>query len=254
MIEEPFMKNKGHANEVEMISLIHGKYLENLPHNTQSWMKQLFGRDHGFVTAIKLNNEQKADILITLDGVKKYLSIKSGESNSFHAEQIKTFIPFLRNIGVSNKTLKTIVYYHYGDLTLNGTGPTRFSSAQLRMYHQDYFKQASEELSQAHLLKPIIERTIMQGRYDTNYQIDGVYYGTPEAGYFLHSKDILNILTRKSYRRKNGTINISMLTYQPGSRNLYRVSGGDIKREQSVIKWRSFKDDVMELKKRTKTK
>lgn len=107
--------NNGHANEQEIIRALNGKKIKDLPGHFSSWLYELFICSDTILEVKKLNNEQKADISIRCANSIKYISIKSGGSNSFHSESITTFIPFLRSIGVSEKTLKTIVLFHYGD-------------------------------------------------------------------------------------------------------------------------------------------
>lgn len=241
--------NQGHTNEYEIIDALNGKYVNQLPKHLSKWLVKLGFANEDILNVKKLNNEQKADICIKSALITKYISIKSGSSNSFHSEPINIFIPYLRSLGISENTLKTIVLYHYGDNTYDGTGPTRFTSAELRRVYPQKFKLASEELSKAAIIKAIITRCITKGRFPTNYVIDGIYHGTVDQGIFVSTKAIYQILLRKKYRRKNGTINIGMLTYQPGSRNLWGIPGSEQKRSQSEIKWRSFTYDVKDFEK-----
>lgn len=241
-------RNNGHANEKEIIDLLNGKRISDLVSHFKQWLTELFPKCNACLKVKKLNNEQKADIEIVCGNEKRYISIKSGDSNSFHSENIKTFIPFLRILGVSESTLKTIVFFHYGDNTLTGIGPTRFTSKELRKVHARAFNSASRELSKPSLMKEIINRVIIKGRYEVNYPIDGIYHGTIGNGFFLSTKQIYCILLRKSHQRKNGTINIGMLTHQPGSRNLWGIPGSEAKREQSEIRWRSFLKDAKSQK------
>lgn len=241
--------NQGHTNEYEIIEALNGKCVDQLPKHFSQWLIKLGFANEDILNVKKLNNEQKADICIKSTSITKYISIKSGSSNSFHSEPINIFIPYLRSLGISENTLKTIVLYHYGDNTYDGTGPTRFTSAELRRVYPQKFKLANEELSQTSIIKAIITRCITKGRFPTNYVIDGIYHGTVEQGIFVSTKAIYQILLRKKYRRKNGTINIGMLTYQPGSRNLWGIPGSEQKRSQSEIKWRSFSYDVKDFEK-----
>ena len=238
--------NQGFNNEYGIIEAIHGKKIGELPYHFRSWIEMLFGKTDDVLIGKKLNNEQKADMVIKCGDKSKYISIKSGDLNTYHAEPIQLFIPFLRSIGVSEKTLKTIVFFHYGDNTFDGSGPMRFTSAELRKTYPKIFKEASEELSQSNILNPVIERCILKGRFDNNHLIDGIYHGTAEGGFFISTKQIKAILLRKTHRRKNGTINLIMLSYQPGSRNLWGIPGSEQKRNQVEIKWRSFIKDALD--------
>ncbi|MFA5649195.1 MAG: hypothetical protein WC951_12935 [Bacteroidales bacterium] len=243
------MNNNGHENEVNIISVLNRKTINELPKHFNVWLIKLFKEHDKPMFVYKLNNHQKADIGIKVNRTTKYISIKSGANNSFHSEPIEYFIPFLRSIGVREHTLKTIVFFHYGDNTLDGTGQTRFTSREMRRTMNKFFKLASKELSETKIIKEVIMRTIIKGRFAENVEIDGIYHGTAEAGFFLPKNLIYKILLREKYVRYNGTINIKFLSYQPGCRNLYSTPGAEEKRGNSVIKWRSFiKDATNELK------
>ena len=139
--------NNGQTNEYEISHALNGKRVKQLPKHLSKWLIKLGFEEEELLYVKKLNNEQKADICIKSAKITQYISIKGGSSNSFHSEQIQTFIPFLRSLGVSETTLKTVVFFHYGDNTLNGTGRTRFTSAELRRKHAKYFNKVSKELS-----------------------------------------------------------------------------------------------------------
>ena len=107
---------------------------------------------------------EKPDLILTLNGEIKFISVKSGRSVSAHEESLTSIIPFLRSLGVNDHILKTIVYFHYGDGTLDGTGLSRFTSNDLRRVMNSYFLEASHYLSKkeivfqigrAHVLTPV---------------------------------------------------------------------------------------------------
>lgn len=150
----------------------------------------------------------------------------------------------MRSVGVSERILKTIVFFHYGDNTLTGTGKIRFTSQEMRRTMNKHFKLASKELSETKIMKKVIIRTIIKGRFNDNVEIDGIYHGTANDGFFLSQKLIYKILLSKKYVRYNGTINFKFLSYQPGCRNLSIIPGAEEKRQSSVIKWRSFLNDA----------
>jgi hypothetical protein len=237
--------NQGFENERLLLAALHQQHVSLLPANLTLLIKQLFEPiQDGLIQAYALNMEQKADICIQIHGVKKYLSIKSGDQLSFHSEPIETFIPFLKGLGISTQTLKTMLFFHYGDRTLNGTGPIRYTSQELRKVHAPFFKKASVELSQPAIIAALLDRVIFKGRFNDNQVIDGIYYGNEIVGKFIARSEIKKILLAKKYRRKNGTINIGNLSYQPKMRNLFRYPNADVFRHVVVIKWRSFRQDI----------
>lgn len=237
-------QNNGNQNERDIVALLNGKRVNELPDHFRVWLKTFYEDENTKLRVSKLNNEQKADIFISNGKIKTYISIKSGTGNSFHCEQIATFIPFLRSIGVSERTLKTIAFFHYGDRTLNGTGRIRFTSAELRRSIPSFLKSANQELTKTEIMEHIIERCIIKGRYPNNFKIDGVYHGTVDEGFFVPAALIYKILSYRTHIRKNGTLNMHMLSYQPGCRNLSRIAELEPERNTSKIMWRSFEKDA----------
>jgi hypothetical protein len=238
--------NKGKTNELDIINMINLRSLEKMPKGLQNMLVLLFqsGMNDKF-KAFKINNEQKADIAIDLGSVRKYVSIKSGQDNSVHSESVVSLIQFLRTLGITQQTLKTILFFHYGDGTLDGSGLSRFTSAEIRKTHHRFLKAASRELSQPKHLRALIERFIVKGVDPTNVAIDGIYYGDTERGFFITTKDIYRIIIAKRHK-VNGSINMGVLTYQPGSRNLWGIVGSEQKRQYAEIKWRHLDYDIID--------
>ena len=56
----------------------------------------------------------KGDVYLQINNEIKYLSIKSGNTDSMHFESIVSFILFFRKLGVSEKTQKILLLFHYG--------------------------------------------------------------------------------------------------------------------------------------------
>ena len=61
------------------------------------------------------NRYSKPDIYVSVGSSITYLSLKDGRSDSLHFESVKGIVLFLRSLGVSAKTQKTILLFHYGD-------------------------------------------------------------------------------------------------------------------------------------------
>jgi hypothetical protein len=239
-------QNLGIENEHNILQTLQGKRDEELPAALKHMVNRLFGNGQSSpIFVSKLNMEQKADFTIQMGQVKKYVSIKSGDYLTFHSEPIETWIGFLRTLGVSSSTLKTLLFFQYGDRTLNGTGTMRYRAEAMRHDHQVHFDRASKELSQPHLMVPIIERAILKGRFADNHPIDAIYHGDENEGKTVLSHEIQAILLAKKYQRKNGTINLTRLTFQPKVRNLFYYPNAEAFRHVSVIKWRSFRQDIL---------
>ena len=124
---------KINANELKIIQAINGKKFNEISMHMQKILLTMFGN-------IDSNDEQsteivmgfkKPDIQVKYKNVTKYISIKGGNNENVHKEEVKTFVLFLRNLGVSIKTQQTILYYHYSDRTMDGSGKIRYTFSEM---------------------------------------------------------------------------------------------------------------------------
>ena len=115
--------NDGMLKEAEVIYALNNKRIENLSNNMREVMRSLFGvlDDEYYVKCYKVDNSYKTDFVIEYDNRKRYVSMKSGHVVSLHCEILQNFIAYLKNEGISQRTLDTICLFHYGDGTIDGS-------------------------------------------------------------------------------------------------------------------------------------
>jgi len=246
------MENQGIENEFLLIKKLNGVLVSTLKGPLREFVHFLFPGQEGILTCQKGYFHEKPDLILTLNGEIKFISVKSGRSISVHEESLTTIIPFLRSLGVDNHILKTIVYFHYGDGTLDGTGPTRFTSNDLRRVMNSYFLEASHYLSKKEIVFPCLERFVFRGLEINGRRVDAVYYGNDVRAAFASREEIFALFAR-SARRHTGTINIGPFTYQPAVRNFYGYGNEEKRRNESEIKWRGLYFDLGEIRKRSLT-
>ena len=102
----------------------------------------------------------KGDVYLQINSEIKYLSIKSGNTDSMHFESIVSFIWFFRKLGVSEKTQKILLLFHYGDGTLDGTGSRRMLFEELYIKYKYLIEFASKELNSKEIVSPAYRRNI----------------------------------------------------------------------------------------------
>ena len=139
----------------------------------------------------------KTDFEIIINDEKKNISVKYGENVSIHSEQIDSFLEFLKIIGISDNTLKTIILYHYGDGTLKGNGVNRKNTKELQeLYKEEIFK-ANEELNKDDIIRKVIYRAILKGRSPYHEEIDYLYHGSTKEGIFISKVQLLKEIKNK---------------------------------------------------------
>jgi hypothetical protein len=177
-------------------------------------------------------------------GETKYVSIKTGNATVIHTEYIKTFCIFLREHGISNRTLQTILLHHYGDGTLDGSGTFRYSSMEIKEKLKERIKEANEELNQSKdLVLKVLERCLISGVCEDAIRIDGLYFGDEKNG---------QIVTRNMLIRyiKNGdwswteNLHIGPMHIRPNARYAHSEVKSDFKRSKTYIYWPNLSDDI----------
>jgi hypothetical protein len=207
----------------------------------------LFPDSEGILSCQKGYPHEKPDLVIRLGDKTKYVSVKSGRSISVHEESLSTLIPFFRSLGIPEHILKTIVYFHYGDGTLDGSGPTRFTSNDLRRVCNSYFKEAASYLAARRFVVPFFERFVFRGIDPNGHEVDAIYYGDEHKGFFASKEEILKSVSRNPYRH-TGTINLGPLNYQPAVRNFYGYGEEEKRRNEAEIKWRGLAYDLGDIR------
>ena len=67
------------------------------------------------------------------------LSVKSGSGNSVHQENIYEFVKFLEKSGAPQEQIHALLFYHWGDGTIDGTGPIdkRLNGAKIKQQYPE---------------------------------------------------------------------------------------------------------------------
>jgi hypothetical protein len=241
--------NNGIANEELIRSELDGKEVAALKGPLKELVHFLYPQQNGLLSCKKAFLHEKTDLILSLKGEPRHLSIKSGKAVSVHEESLTTIIPFFRSLEIPEHILKTIVYFHYGDGTLDGSGPTRFTSNDLRRVANRYFKEASAALSERRLMEPFLERFVFRGLDPNGHEVDALYYGDTKKGVFASREEILSSFFYFPFRH-TGTINLGPLTYQPAVRNFYGYGEEEKRRNEAEIKWRGLYYDLGEIRKK----
>ena len=194
--------NSGLKNEINIINAINNKTYGELNDNLKLMMNYFcdsFSKILRF-KAKKCEKYDKADICITYKSRKYYISLKNGTSSYLHCEYIKTFILFLRKYGISEETQKTLLYYHFGDCTLNGTGKKRYSRNEIIKILGNKISKANLELnSNKELVRDFVIKCIFEGNKDHQQAADYIYHGDENNGVMCSKKQIMNFIMRRNF-------------------------------------------------------
>ena len=122
----------GYKNEFDFIHYLNNKKFKEINILMQEVIQSLFPniQNNDTIIAYKYGRYAKADIVVSVNGEKHGISLKSGYHNSVHLESIKRFVEYLESLGVSNDLIDSFLQYIYSDGTNNNTGTNRLSNSE----------------------------------------------------------------------------------------------------------------------------
>lgn len=247
------MQNRGQFKEDQMLVFLNNKKFKELSPNLHNMVEALFGVvdpdemvycEHGI-------ERTKPDIVITIGQRKKYVSMKTGSAKAIHSEQIDSFITFLKSIGVSQETIETVLLYHYGDGTTNGTGKERRPTEQLACWLGKRLEEANDELNSDEFVWSIINHVAFQGVNPNVPAADAIYFGDVEYGVIATVKQF-----KKRFARSDGrwrffhNLHVGPIFIKPAA----RYAGTEIKEEERrhkvICEWFRLREDIEYISKR----
>ena len=242
------MKNQGIKNEYLFIKKLNNKKLNELSFLLQELVLFLFPyiKKESIIKCYKHIDYEKADIVIQVGNIKRYVSIKMGHKNSVHCESIEKFKKFLRSLDVRQEVIDEILKYQYGDGTLNGTGKVRMSATEYKQNNQASIEFINKELNKPDIITKVINRFIIQGTQWHSRQINLLIYGTPEDFFFITPQEIYSYILSK-IDSQSSAIHFSCLTLQPMSRVLDYNEKMEYMRHWIQVKWYNLEDNIIEL-------
>ena len=238
--------NQGQRNEFNIANSYHDKTFSNLNDFQKGIIRSMYPNiDEAsciqcFVSTNKIG---KPDIYFVVNGEYKFWSIKSGITDSVHFESIKSFILFLRSLGVSVKTQKILLLFHYGDGTLDGTGNQRMLYDELVLKNRDNINYANKELAKYEIVEAALNRFVFCGTENNANEVDYIYYGDEKYGVLCSRDELTNFVLSKNYSHYK-TMHIGPMSIQPYLRDPNRVSRHPYKRDIVQIKWHYLLTDL----------
>lgn len=184
-------------------------------------------------------------------GIEKAISLKTGTACEVHRENVKTFIPFLRRLGISEKTLKTIVLFQYGDKTYDGSGKERMTSGETFAWLEKQIKEANEELnSRKDLINLVLERCVFQGIDCKARHAEYIYHGSRSDGIIISQNQINKYVEKKRFDYINH-LHIGPLLLRPHARYAHgNYVFKEESRSQLTLYWPNFRVDLEYINKR----
>ena len=184
--------NVGVQKEYQLVESLNNKKFKELDDSMQKVIRYMYAKvqDDDVITSGIMEDYIKPDLFVSINGKKKTISLKTGVNTIIHQEQILDFCKFLKECGVSETTIKTILYFHYGDGTYDGSGEERLSYAVLRARLEKHIQAANIELNtDRKLVVDLVYRFLIKGKKEENPEADYIIYQGDKGFYIIVHKD-----------------------------------------------------------------
>ena len=236
----------GIMNEDRIFEALNNKKIKNLSNNMRDLMEHLFGLldPDETVKAIKTCEFVKPDIMIVYKGITKGLSIKSEKSQVIHSEQVNMFAKILKKHNISNETIKTILLFHYGDGTINGTGKKRFGYTDIQYHLKNRIKAANEELTKSYeTIVSLLNYCVFEGVREEAEKADAIYVGDVDFGYVATKEQIRRWINNKRWSYYDN-LHIGPLLMNPHARYIDKEVKNEKFRNQIDLYWPKLFNDI----------
>lgn len=191
----------------------------------------------------------KPDIYLQIGEEKHYVSLKSGQSTTVHVEKLKPFVLFLRELGLSVSAQKTLLRFHYGDGTMDGTGEVRLGVEELYPRMMKEIAALNEELNQRKFVLAALDRCLFQGGPSHDIEAEFIAYGDPSYFIFASKKELIDSVLWSRYRNFH-VPHIGPIVLRPFARDIQRKSKQPDKRHAVSCGWPNLLSDIQRIEAR----
>lgn len=242
----------GFQNEDELIEYLNNRKIKDLNKNMKDFICFLFGNidEESIIQATTGKSGQKPDMIITINNKIKKISVKKGTGNSVHQEKVDVFIELLTTMDIPSEIISKLLYFHWGDGTVDGTGTERISAPQYQKQFPEEIAKINEEFNKEKHLKKFIYRFILQGKSCEYDIIDSLYYGNVNEGHWASKDEIIEYIISKTFSLDS--IHLGPLTYQTWNRCLNFNPKTENRRNIMQIKWGSLLVDLLKIERNRK--
>lgn len=244
--------NYGYQNEYDFVELFNNKYLHELDNNSKNFLKDLFGEEidkEEQIKSWKNRMPQKTDIFIKYKNYIKNISLKCGNSNSMHSENIQEFKRYLEKLGIPYKSIDKYISYHYGYMRDKDGKPDFSKSLSAEEYKNIYQHEIdifNKDINKTRIIIDMIDRFIIKGR-NSDYEIDALVCGTIDNYVWIKKYDLYDLILSKKCPEYTSP-HIACMTLGPKKRNLNGDSKNSKDRFLVCVRWNFIKESIINFK------
>lgn len=235
----------GYKNEFDFINSLNNHTYDELNILLQDVIIKLFPNilKTDVIKAYKYGRYAKADIVVSVNDIKRGISLKCGYKNSVHLESIKRFIKYLSDIGESQEIIDMFLRYMYSDGTNNNTGNFRLSNEQYIYENQLDIENINIMLKK--YKSNLIKRFLIDTYINYTVKADLFIHGTINDFIWVTADEVQSFLENNINLSKS--VHCSNLYIQNWNKNISRNNKYEHCREYIQVKWFGMYDDMIAI-------
>lgn len=239
----------GFVNEYRIMEELNLKRVGEVKKDLQDMLYGMFSNicENDKISAIHCEKREKADICVEINNVKKYISIKFGDKNSVHTEELRNFKKMMLYNNCKWETLEQYLRYHYADGTMDGSGEKRVGAAEYKLMHSEEIEDINRAFNRKKILQEAYRRFLFRGIVPNGNEVDAILHCLSNKRLWAKRDEIIEYLNRKAHIKSSG-VHFSLLFVQPFARNLNYNPKYDDRRHYVQIKWFDMYISMSEIK------
>ena len=246
--------NEGFHKEDEMIAHLNNKKYGELSNNLRNMVRNLFEpmklKEDDLISCHKVEGYLKPDFCLLCQGVEKFVSMKSGTAECVHEEYVDLFVKRLEDAGISKETIETILLYHYGDGTTDGSAEERIPYVTLRAMLDLRIQKANLELNHdKDFVMKMMRHCIYVGSSERAIPIDAIYFGDYEYGNLATVRQLDRHFMVRDWKWINN-LHIGPLMLRPHARYYGKEITNQKRRRTLEAYWPKLGNDIAFIAKR----
>ncbi len=193
--------NNGRYLESKIVYLLDRTKIKDLTKEMRSFLRMIYGEldDEEIVRCEIVDGYRKPDFYVEYQKIRKYVSLKTGDSHNLHEEFLETFVDFLKSLDVVEEAIGLFEFFFWWDGTINGTGEKCFKVPEAKEKYPEKVKKFNEFFNgDTKLINAIVRRVVFDGRATDNVKADFVFHFKENDLPTVVSKDqVWNYITSK---------------------------------------------------------
>lgn len=213
------------------------KYYQDIKEPYQKVLKKIKDniQNNNYLKVSKFSFKNKNIILINVDNEKYYVTFLFKEVETLYDDNIYHFTNYLKSLKTNLKIIYNILYFHWGDTTLNNTGKIRYLAKDIKEHNETLINNINNFFNNKEILLKLLEKFFF---IDERYHkpVSSIIIACETSIISYKKIEFLQLLVSNN-TNNDSIIAIGPLTYQNKKRNVHFQKKYESKRNNVLIRF-----------------